>query len=180
MKRFIIFFGLIISASILFAQGNDENSAFTKKERRDAEREQEFQQVKSMLYNKNFVLLADYLQDRYGNRVLVSSTINFVAVDSTEATIQIGSNSGNGPNGVGGVTAKGKITKWDLTEDSKNQAFTLNMNVMTMIGIYDLSINIGASGKGSAILTGTTMGSLMFDGNLVPWQKNTVFVGQHL
>ena len=180
MKRFIIFFGLIISASILFAQGNEENSAFTKKERRDAEREQEFQQVKSMLYNKNFVLLADYLQDRYGNRVLVSSTINFVAVDSTEATIQIGSNSGNGPNGVGGVTAKGKITKWDLTEDSKNQAFTLNMNVMTAIGIYDLSINIGASGKGSAILTGTTMGSLMFDGNLVPWQKNTVFVGQHL
>ena len=89
MKRFIIFCGLIISASILFAQGNDENSALTKKERRDAEREQEFQQVKSMLDNKNFVLQADYLQDRYGNRVLVSSMINFVAVDSTEATIQL-------------------------------------------------------------------------------------------
>jgi len=180
MKRFIIFFGLIISASILFAQGNDENSAFTKKERRDAEREQEFQQVRSMLYNKNFVLQADYLQDRYGNRVLVSSTINFVAVDSTEATIQIGSNFGNGPNGVGGLTAKGKITKWELTENPKNKAFTLNMNVMTMIGIYDLLINIGSSGKGSAVLTGTTMGSLTFDGILVPWERNTVFVGQHL
>ena len=178
MKRFIIFFGLIISASILFAQGNDENSALTKKERRDVEHEKEFQQIKSMLKNRNFVLQADYLQDQYGNRVLVSSTINFVAVDSTEATIQIGSNSGNGPNGVGGVTAKGKIMKWDLTEDSKNKAFTVNMNVMTMIGIYDLSINIGASGKGSAILTGTTMGSLTFDGNLVSWEKNTVFVGQ--
>jgi len=180
MKRFIIFFGFIISASILFAQGNDENSAFTKKERRDAEREQEFQQIKSMLDNKNFVLQADYLQDRYGNRVLVSSMINFVAVDSTEATIQIGSNFSNGPNGVGGVTAKGKITKWELTENPKNKSFMLNMNVMTMIGIYDLSIDIGASGKGSAILTGTTMRSLTFDSNLVPWERNTVYVGQHL
>lgn len=180
MKRFIIFFGLIIIASNLFAQGNDENSAFTKKERRDAEREQEFQQIKSMLDNKNFVLQADFLQDRYGNRVVVSSTINFVAVDSTEATIQIGSNSSYGPNGVGGVTAKGKITKWELTENPKNKSFTLNMNVMTMVGIYDLSINIGASGKGSAVLTGTTMGSLTFDGNLVPWERNTVYVGQHL
>ena len=49
-----------------------------------------------------------------------------------------------------------------------------------MIGIYDLSVNIGASGKGTAILTGTTMGSLTFDGNLVPWERNTVYVGQHL
>jgi hypothetical protein len=180
MKRFSIFFGLIISASVLFAQGNGENSALTKKERRDVEYEKEFQQIKSMLKNKNFVLLADYLQDQYGNRVFVSSIINFVAVDSTEATIQIGSNFRNGPNGVGGVTAKGTITKWELTEDQKNKAFTLDMNVTTMIGIYDLSIDIGASGKSSAILTGTTMGSLTFDGNLVPWQKNTVFVGQHL
>jgi len=180
MKRLILFFGLIISASILFAQGNDENATLTKKEKRNAELEKEFQLTKSMLENKDFVLETDYLQDRYGNRVLVNSTINFVAVDSTEAIIQIGSNFRIGPNGVGGVTAKGKITKWELTENQKSKAFTLSMNVMTTIGIYDLVINIGASGRGSATLTGMRSGRLTFDGNLVPWEESSVFVGQHL
>ena len=180
MKRFVVFFALIVSASILFAQGNDENAVLTKKEKRNAALEKDFQQTKAMLENKDFVLEADYLQDRYGNRVLVNSTINFVAVDSTEATIQIGSNFRIGPNGVGGVTAQGNINKWELTEDTKRKAFTLRMNVMTTIGIYDLFINIAASGKGTATLTGMSSGSLKFDGDLVPWEKSSVYVGQHL
>ena len=180
MKRLVVFLSLIISASILFAQGNDENAVLTKKEKRNAELEKEFQFTKSMLENKDFVLETDYLQDRYGNRILVNSTINFVSVDSTEAIIQIGSNFRLGPNGVGGVTAKGRINKWELTEDQKHKAFTLSLNVMTTIGIYDLFINISASGRGSATLTGMTSGRLTFDGDLVPWEKSSVFVGQHL
>lgn len=180
MKRLVIFFGLIISASILFAQGNDDNQMLTRKEKRNAETEKNFQLTKSMLENKDFVLETDYLQDRYGNRILVNSTINFVAVDSTEAIIQIGSNFRIGPNGVGGVTTKGRITKWELTENQKNKAFTLSMNVMTTIDIYDLFINIGASGRGTATLTGMRSGRLTFDGNFVPWEKSSVFVGQHL
>lgn len=180
MKRLVVFLSLIISASILFAQGNDENAVLTKKEKRNVELEKEFQFTKSMLENKDFVLETDYLQDRYGNRILVNSTINFVSVDSTEAIIQIGSNFRLGPNGVGGVTAKGRINKWELTEDQKHKAFTLSLNVMTTIGIYDLFINISASGRGSATLTGMTSGRLTFDGDLVPWEKSSVFVGQHL
>lgn len=180
MKRFVVIFALIISVSIIFAQGNDENAVLTKKEKRNAELEKEFQLTKSMLENKDFVLETDYLQDRYGNRVLVNSTINFVSVDSTEAIIQIGSNFRIGPNGVGGVTAKGRINKWELTEDMKRKAFTLRMNVMTAIGIYDLFINISASGRGTATLTGMRSGRLTFDGELVPWEKSSVYVGQHL
>ena len=126
MKRFVVFFCTHRCQPVsLFAQGNDENAVLTKKEKRNADLEKDFQQTKAMLENKDFVLEADYLQDRYGNRVLVNSTINFVAVDSTEATIQIGSNFRIGPNGVGGVTAQGNINKWELTEDTKHKAFTL-------------------------------------------------------
>lgn len=180
MKRLAIFLSLIISASILFAQGNDENAVLTRKEKRNAELEKDFQLTKSMLENKDFVLETNFLQDRHGNRIPVNSTINFVSVDSTEAIIQIGSNFRIGPNGVGGVTAKGRITKWELTENQKNKAFTLSMNVMTTIGIYDLFINISASGRGTATLTGMTSGRLTFDGDLVPWEKSSVYIGQHL
>lgn len=180
MKRIAIFLSLIISASILFAQGNDENAVLTRKEKRNAELEKDFQLTKSMLENKDFVLETNFLQDRHGNRIPVNSNINFVSVDSTEAIIQIGSNFRIGPNGVGGVTAKGNISKWELTEDQKHKAFTLSMNVMTSTGIYDLFLNISASGRGTATLTGMTSGRLTFDGDLVPWEKSSVYIGQHL
>ena len=180
MKRLVIIFTLIISASFLFGQENDKNATLTKKEKRKAELEKNFELTKQMLENKDFVLETNFLQDRYGFRVPVVSMINFVSVDSTQAVIQIGSNSRIGPNGVGGVTAKGDITKWELTENPKNKTFTLRMNVMTSIGIYDLFFDIGASGQSSALLTGLSAGRLTFDGNLVPHSKSSIYVGRSL
>lgn len=180
MKRLVILITFIISASFLYAQENAENSGLTKKEKRKAELEKNFELIRQMLENKDFVLETNFLQDRYGFRVPVVSTINFVSVDSTQAVIQIGSNSRIGPNGVGGVTAKGEITKWELTENDKNKTFALRINVMTSIGIYDLFFDISASGQSTALLTGLSSGRLTFDGNLVPHDKSSVFVGRSL
>jgi hypothetical protein len=180
MKRLVIFIVFIISTGFLFAQGNDENSTLSRKEKRKAEAEKQFELTKQMLENKSFVLESYYLQDRYGNRIPVMSDINFVAIDSTEAIIQIGSNWRIGPNGVGGVTAKGQITKWELSENEKNQTFTLRMNVMTPIGFYDLMFSILGSGKSTALLTGLRSGRLTFDGDLVPWSDSSIYVGRSL
>ncbi len=180
MKRLVILFTFIISASFLYAQENAENSGLTKREKRKAELEKNYELTRQMLENKNFVLETNWLQDRYGFRVPVVSMINFVSVDSTKAIIQIGSNSRIGPNGVGGVTARGDITKWELTENEKNKTFTLRINVLTPIGIYDLFFDIGASGQGTALLTGLSSGRLTFDGNLVPHSKTVVYVGRSL
>lgn len=180
MKRLVIFIVFIISFSFLFAQGNDDNSALSRKEKRKAEAEKQFELTQQMLKNKSFVLESDFLQDRYGNRVQVMSNINFVAIDSTEAIIQIGSNWRIGPNGVGGVTAKGQITKWELAKNEKSKTFTLRVNVMTPIGFYDLLFSIVGSGKSSALLTGLQSGQLTFDGNLVPWSDSSIYVGRSL
>lgn len=180
MKRLVIFIVFIISTGFLFAQGNDENSTLSRKEKRKAEAEKQFELTKQMLENKSFVLESYYLQDRYGNRIPVMPDINFVAIDSTEAIIQIGSNWRIGPNGVGGVTAKGQITKWELSENEKNQTFTLRMNVMTPIGFYDLMFSILGSGKSTALLTGLRSGRLTFDGDLVPWSDSSIYVGRSL
>ena len=180
MKKIVLFFGLIISSSLLFAQGSDEASPLTRKEKRNAEIGKQYQLTQDMLENKNFVLESDFLQDRYGNRIHVSSNINFVAVDSTEAIIQIGSNWGIGPNGLGGVTARGEITKWELVKNEKSKSFSLRMNVMTPIGIYDLYVSVSASGSATATLTSLRAGQLMFDGNIVQGANSSYFVGQSL
>lgn len=180
MKRILLILALVVSASFLFAQNTDENSSLTRKQKRAAQIEKEFQATKQMLENKDFVLESFALQNRYGYRIEVSSNLNFVAVDSTEAIIQIGSNYRLGPNGVGGVTARGPITKWNLKEDPKTKSFNLQLTVMTKIGFYDLSLNISADGRADALLTGLSAGRLTFNGNLVPWQESSVYVGTSL
>ena len=179
MKNIIIML-LFILPNVIIAQTSVENSGTTRKERRNEEMQKQYVLNKDMLENRNFVLEADYLQDRYGNRVFVNSTINFVAVDSTTAIIQIGSNMGIGPNGVGGITAKGKITSWELRENKKQKSFNLTINVMTSIGIYDLHFLIGPSKNATANLTGLSAGQLTFDGYLVPYTESSVFEGQSL
>ena len=177
MRRMIILLVMAIFANFAFAGG--QNKEMSKKEMKEAEAEKEYQLTKQMLENKNFVLESDFLQDRYGNRVFVNSTINFVAVDSVIAVIQIGSDRRFGPNGVGGVTAKGRISRWELKEDKRHN-FILSMNVMTAIGIYDLHFSISSSGRTTARLTGMRSGSLTFDGCLVPVEESKVYEGQSI
>ncbi|HEY3371652.1 MAG TPA: DUF4251 domain-containing protein [Prolixibacteraceae bacterium] len=178
MKRFVIFLAFIISAQLTLAQINDEQASLTGKEKRKAKIEKEYRLVKDMIENRDFVLEADFLQDKYGIRTPVSNGINFVSVDSTEAIIQVGSNYRIGPNGVGGITARGQITSWKLTENKKKDAIGLRINVMTNIGIYDLYFSISPSGQATAQLTGLRSGKLTFDGNIVPWENSSVYIGQ--
>lgn len=180
MKRIIVFLAFIISANIVLAQTKDENSSTNRKERRKARIEKEYQFIKDMLKNRDFVLEAYSLQDKYGRRVQVSSGLNFVSVDSTEAIIQVGSNHRLGANGVGGVTARGQITNWELRENKKNKTFDLRLNVMTTIGIYDVYLSVSSSGKATAHLTGLSAGRLTFEGDMVPWSESTVYVGRSI
>ena len=177
-KFFILLF--IIAANGLFSQGANKNSSAIKKDKQLSEQEKQYQLNKSMLDYKDFVLQASYLQDRYGNRRFVNSSINFVAVDSITAIIQIGSDYRLGSNGVGGITAKGKITNWKLTENKKQKSFNLNISVITSIGIYDLYFSIGSSGNSSATLTGLSAGQLTFEGVLIPYSKSSVYEGNSL
>jgi hypothetical protein len=171
---------LAFSSGVILGQTGDKNPAATRKEKREAEIEKQYELNKNMLETKDLVLEADRLRDRWGNMAIVSSTINFVAIDSTTAIIQIGSNNRLGPNGVGGVTAKGKITNWKLTEFKKQKTFGLSVDVMTSIGIYDLYFVISPGGMSTVRLTGLRPGELTFEGNVMPFSESGVYEGQSL
>ena len=180
MKKLVVILLILMVSPGVWAQQETESSTLSKKEKRQLEQEKQFQQTQALLESRNFVLEADFLQDRYGNRVFVSSIINFIAIDSTEAVIQIGSNHSFGPNGLGGVTAKGRITNWELKSNDKKKTFRLTVNVMTSIGIYDVNFSIGSSGRTTALLTGLRRGNLSFEGNLIPLQESAVFEGNSI
>lgn len=180
IKRFFLIFILVGGSIGVFAQDKETDASLSSKTQKCTEVTAQSKLNKYMLTNRDFVLEANYLQNKFGDRFNVNSNINFVAVDSTTAVIQIGSDWRIGANGVGGVTAKGNISNWKLTENKKDKSYVLYFNVMTTIGIYDLTFNIDASGHATALLTGMTPGQLTFDGNLVPYSESSVYEGMSL
>lgn len=178
MKNLIITIGLILSfgfSSTLMAQEN-----MTREERKQSKKEKierQYKATKHILENKEFVLEANFLGNRYGQRINVTSTLNFILVDSTNAVIQIGSQTGAGYNGVGGITTEGQVTEYELTKNDKKNNFSLTMNVMTNIGIYDIFMNISADGHASARLSGLRGGQLTYTGRIVPENESYVYQG---
>ena len=133
-----------------------------------------------MLDSMQFVLEANTLRDVRGNIVNVTSNLNFIMMDSSLSVIQIGSNNRLGANGVGGVTAKGSVSKLNVTKNDKQKSFTVSWSLMSPIGMYDVTMFVSANGTASATLSGITPGRLYFDGNLVPLTQSKVYEGRSL
>jgi hypothetical protein len=150
-----------------------------KKKQREAEKEQQAALVDMMVNARRFVLEADYLSNQYGTRIVVNSTLNFIIVDTTKGTIQTASMSGvGGPNMMGGITADGNITQYELTKSPKNQGYSLRMMIMTSVGIYDIFFTISSDGSATATLGGNWGGKLNFHGNLVPLGVSRIYKGR--
>jgi hypothetical protein len=125
------------------------------------------------------VLEADYLENQYGNRTPVTSTLNFVMVDSTNVVLQTGSNNQPGYNSVGGTTAEGRIQNLKIAKDLKTLSFSVSFSVTTNIGVYDVYMTINSNGNGKATITGLTRGKLIWDGRIETLYNSRVFKGRN-
>jgi hypothetical protein len=173
----LVIIGVIQAQDTISVQGNKDEIKKKRKEEKAAIRESEFQQTKAIVDSRSFVLEADFLANQRGRRTFVNQLLNFIMIDSLHAVVQIGSNRGLGYNGVGGVTADGKITKWDAQINDKTKSVSIRMSFISIIGIYDIFMNIGYSGDATATLSGLSYGQLTFEGQILPKQESAVFKG---
>ena len=112
---------------------------------------------------------------------MVNSTLNFIIVDSTEGTLQTASMSGvGGSNMMGGVTADGNITQYEVTKAKKSQSYSVKMMIMTSLGIYDIFLSISPDGNASATIGGNWGGKLNYHGRLVPLGVSKVYKGRSI
>lgn len=181
----IILFNLLFIVSVISAQENKEADKVKeeKTDKKDKKKKAkpvsaEYRRVEMMVDSMAFVLEADYLRDQYGNRVVVSSGINFIMVDSMQTVLQTGNNYNVGANGVGGVTADGRITRWKVNKNEKREYITITMDVMTNIGIYNVFIDISSSERANATLSGLWPGRLIWEGRIVPLAQSRVYKGR--
>jgi len=149
-----------------------------KKDERELERQQNMEITSKMIKLQRFVLEADYLSNKYGNKTPVSPTINFIMVDSLNATIQVGSAYSIGYNGVGGETVNGRVTKYEYDfVGKKKDSYNISMNIISSVGIYDIHLQVNPEGHADATIRGNWSGQLNYYGNLVPLGVSKVYKG---
>lgn len=184
MRKLVLFTTGLLLAGFVSAQevikDTIKDTVVVAKRSKVNSRDEQFTLVSEMLENKSFVLEANTASDKWGSQTMLNSALNFVMVDSTQSTIQVGDDLGLGPNGVGGITVKGKISGWKLNKNEKRKTFTVEMNVMTLLKTYNVFINITAYGNANATITDNTSNRITFNGQIVPLEDSRVYVGSHL
>lgn len=150
-----------------------------KREIRKAQLERNFYIIDSLLNVKKFVLEANYLRNRYGDRIPVTSAINFIRVDKTKGILQTGSDYSLGYNGVGGVTAEGNVGKWEVDSDARRLVHTLRFSLLTNLGNYDVVLIVRADANATATITGLGPGSLTWEGYLVTLSNARIYKGHN-
>ena len=178
---------LIVCLMLITGITGAYNSVYAreKKEERKARKEAEKYMLTANYYAQDtilnlreFVLEADYLQGRYGQLVPVSSKINFVKVLREKGTLQTGSVTGIGYNGMGGVTTEGNISNYRVSGNLKSLTHRVSFDLVTSgLGTYNIVINVMADNTASATITNATSMRLTWKGELVALFNANIFKG---
>ena len=161
---------------------NSQDIKLSRQERKEVRKAQlaaNFYVLDSLLNAKSFVLEADFLQNKYGDRVPVVSSLNFIKVNNSNGVLQTGSVTGIGYNSVGGVTAEGSIGAWKIYKNFKKLSYTLQFSLITNIGHYDILMTVSSDNHATATITGLWPGSLTWDGHLETIYNSRIFKGQN-
>ena len=169
----ILFSGI----SVCSVGQNTKPDKQSKKEAKKAQRYADFQSLDSLLNFRTYVLEANYLQNKYGSMINVTSNLNFIRVSGYNGVLQTGSDTRIGSNSVGGVTAEGSISNYKISKDTKNMSFTVTFNLLTTLGAFDIFMNISSDSNATATISGSTSGRLTWSGRLVSLKKSRVYKG---
>lgn len=151
MKKLVL--GLLILCAALSAfrvtAQDQETKASKKQERLDRKEERaaafeaEKEQVLQMAQDRDIVLEAITISGKFGYNQTNVGPNNFIMIDSAQFVIQTSSPSFVGQNGIGGLTVRGTVASYTVSQ-GKNAT-----NVIAQVNTF---------GLGSATLTFTLVG----------------------
>ncbi|MBN2350514.1 MAG: DUF4251 domain-containing protein [Bacteroidales bacterium] len=161
-----------------------DQSTLSKKEQRKAEaleKEQKIKELtKKMMDSQRFVLKAELIEDKEGQRRPVDPSMNFIMVDSSVCTIQIGKSFEIGQNNVGGITKEGEITKYSqkIKSGKKGDTYIITMYVMSTSSSFDVTLFVRDSGRADATVQGSSaIGTLRYVGSVIPINSANIYKG---
>jgi hypothetical protein len=165
----ILRFSWIMALSLIALNATSQDVKLSRQERKEVRKAQlaaNYSILDSLLSSRRFVLEADNLQNRYGDRAVVISNLNFIKVDRSIGVLQTGSNNGQGYNNMGGVTAEGTIDSWKIFKDPRRMVYRVQFSLATNIGHYDVIMVVSADNRAAATISGMWSDKLTWDGHL--------------
>ncbi|MBK3517228.1 DUF4251 domain-containing protein [Carboxylicivirga marina] len=184
MKKILIF-SLIFSFTLIVFGQEVEEKKLTRKERRALHKQQQKELSEQMalvlsiaIDGKQWVLEANTLQNKRGSSVNVNSSLNFIAIEGEEAFVQLGSNTGMGQNGVGGVSVRGKVTKYEVKKNEKKGTYFITVYVTSALGSFDIRLDCNSDGQiANATVQGNSSRRVQYRGIIVPIPQSSVYKG---
>ncbi|HNP06813.1 MAG TPA: DUF4251 domain-containing protein [Cyclobacteriaceae bacterium] len=169
--------GLVNAQSTQEKKDNRKSQRIERKAQREAEAKMMFDKARKLVEEKNLVLEAITVRGKYGSTVNVGPN-NFIMVDNDDFVLQTAFVGGVGFNGLGGITAKGKVTSYQISQNENNNMITVLAQVSTSsIGQGTLTIQVGISGNASATFVNNWGGRIEFNGSIESVQESKVYEG---
>ena len=139
-------------------------------------------QAQSALKDSSFVVEADAVTFKYGTRVQVNSTTNFVSLDGDRAVIQVSpSYAYSGLNGVGGITVEGVASNVKITYDKKGRMhFTMDVIGRGVNATVSISAYPGSNRVTVDISPTFNSNDIRLEGYLLPYEHSRVFEGMSI
>lgn len=173
---------LLLGLLAVTSEANSQEAKLTRQELKEVRKAQlaaNYQILDSLLNKRMFVLEAEYLANKYGDKIVVTPNLNFIKLDKQTGILQTGTPYGAGFNGVGGVTAEGTLGKWQVIKDPKRMNYTVRFNLLTNIGNYDVLMIVSADANARATISGLGPGKLTWEGRLETIANSRVFKGRN-
>jgi len=184
MKNYIIIFAILCTGMISQAQETKDNKDLTRKERKAIEQEENNKKLKvlhDMISSKTWIIQATQVRTIDGSATaLIEPLYNYVYMDGDSAIVQIAIPEfmGFGPNNIGGVTAHGPVSKYQLAEFKENKQIELQMQVHGQANRdIQLSISIMANGQATAKVYGRQGVDFIFIGDLKTLDDYSIIIG---
>ena len=99
-------------------------------------------------------------------------------IGKDEFVLQTSFPGGVGFNGLGGITARGKVTSYDISRNDKNNTITVLAQVSTLsLGQGTLTIQVSISGNASATFANNWGGRIQFNGPIESIQEARIYEG---
>lgn len=133
-----------------------------------------FEMAKAAVEDGHFVITADQIRGRRGRTISVNRTTNFVLVQGDAAVVQFALEGVvNSPNGIGGLTVEGRVTKRTIDYDKRgNLNYTMYVTGTAMSADVTFTLPKGSSRCSATVNSNFSNDQLTFYGELSPYSNN--------
>lgn len=177
MKRKTLLLLLIMAVIGNYAIAQNTKTKQQIKQEKKEKELKEWHKLKKFIEDKDFVFTGSLLDGK-----AVDQKINFIYVNGKNATIQFASGFGGGPNGIGGITLEGEITKFNVKAKKEGKAITVLFTVSPKLGQGargPITINISAYSFYSAYV-GINSYTGAMEGEIKQKANSKIFEGNKL